>query len=53
MFQFKDVSASNASSEDESCEGVKGEQECLTRSTLAAHLDYIYTNSTHKFTIGT
>jgi len=46
MFQLKDVSSSNASSEDDSCEGVEGEQECLTRRTLAAHLDYIYTNST-------
>ncbi|KAK3411918.1 phytosulfokines 3 [Eucalyptus grandis] len=27
---------------EESCEGV-GEEECLTRRTLAAHLDYIYT----------
>ncbi|CAJ2675321.1 phytosulfokines-like [Trifolium pratense] len=42
----KDVSSSNAFSEDESCEGVGGEQECLSRRTLEAHLDYIYTNST-------
>ncbi|TKY55595.1 Phytosulfokines protein [Spatholobus suberectus] len=27
---------------DESCEGV-GEDECLMRRTLAAHVDYIYT----------
>ncbi|GFZ18835.1 phytosulfokine 2 precursor [Actinidia rufa] len=27
---------------DESCDGV-GEEECLMRRTLAAHLDYIYT----------
>ncbi|KAG2719690.1 hypothetical protein I3760_02G001500 [Carya illinoinensis] len=27
---------------DVSCEGI-GETECLTRRTLAAHLDYIYT----------
>ncbi|XP_020209302.1 phytosulfokines-like [Cajanus cajan] len=27
---------------DESCEGV-GEDECLVRRTLAAHVDYIYT----------
>ncbi|KAL2322866.1 hypothetical protein Fmac_027245 [Flemingia macrophylla] len=27
---------------DESCEGV-GEEECLMRRTLAAHVDYIYT----------
>ncbi|KAK9097136.1 hypothetical protein Sjap_022633 [Stephania japonica] len=28
---------------EESCGGV-GEEECLMRRTLAAHLDYIYTN---------
>ncbi|XP_035549410.1 phytosulfokines-like [Juglans regia] len=30
---------------DESCEvgGAKGKEECLMRRTLAAHLDYIYT----------
>ncbi|KAI6695070.1 hypothetical protein NL676_022780 [Syzygium grande] len=27
---------------DESCKGV-GEEECLVRRTLAAHIDYIYT----------
>lgn len=27
---------------DENCEGV-GEEECLMRRTLAAHIDYIYT----------
>ncbi|KAL7206328.1 hypothetical protein ACSBR2_019107 [Camellia fascicularis] len=27
---------------EESCEGV-GEEECLMRRTLAAHVDYIYT----------
>ncbi|XP_028767751.1 phytosulfokines [Neltuma alba] len=32
--------------EEESCEGV-GEEECLMRRTLAAHLDYIYTQK-HK-----
>jgi hypothetical protein len=32
--------------EEESCEGV-GEEECLQRRTLAAHLDYIYTQK-HK-----
>ncbi|KDP32103.1 hypothetical protein JCGZ_12564 [Jatropha curcas] len=30
----------------ESCEGV-GEEECLMRRTLAAHIDYIYTQN-HK-----
>jgi hypothetical protein len=44
MFQLKGISSSNASSEDESCESVGGEQECLSRRTLEAHLDYIYTN---------
>ncbi|KAK9949192.1 hypothetical protein M0R45_004726 [Rubus argutus] len=29
----------------ESCEGV-GEEECLMRRTLAAHIDYIYTQKT-------
>ncbi|OAY23062.1 hypothetical protein MANES_18G048700v8 [Manihot esculenta] len=29
---------------EESCEGV-GEAECLTRRTLAAHVDYIYTQN--------
>lgn len=27
---------------EESCKGI-GEEECLMRRTLAAHLDYIYT----------
>ncbi|KAK4260212.1 hypothetical protein QN277_003358 [Acacia crassicarpa] len=31
---------------DESCEGV-GAEECLMRRTLAAHVDYIYTQK-HK-----
>lgn len=46
----EDIVSSKASStvdlENENCEGVEGEQECLTRRTLAAHLDYIYTQ--HK-----
>ncbi|KAJ7958285.1 Phytosulfokines 3 [Quillaja saponaria] len=29
--------------DDESCEGVKEPEECLMRRTLAAHVDYIYT----------
>ncbi|KAK7330933.1 hypothetical protein VNO77_25139 [Canavalia gladiata] len=32
---------------DESCEGV-GEDECLMRRTLAAHVDYIYTQKHNK-----
>ncbi|POO03718.1 Phytosulfokine [Trema orientale] len=35
-----------AAEEDLTCEGV-GTEECLTRRTLAAHLDYIYTQE-HK-----
>ncbi|KAI4295793.1 hypothetical protein L6164_035801 [Bauhinia variegata] len=31
---------------EESCEGI-GEEECLMRRTLAAHVDYIYTQK-HK-----
>ncbi|KAF7847568.1 hypothetical protein BT93_L2833 [Corymbia citriodora subsp. variegata] len=30
----------------ESCKGV-GEEECLVRRTLAAHIDYIYTQKHH------
>ncbi|KAI3414572.1 Phytosulfokine-beta [Psidium guajava] len=36
------VEAEHVEGVEESCEGV-GEEECLTRRTLAAHLDYIYT----------
>ncbi|ESQ45556.1 hypothetical protein EUTSA_v10010875mg [Eutrema salsugineum] len=32
--------------EEESCKGL-GEEECLTRRTLVAHTDYIYTQN-HK-----
>ncbi|KAF2295599.1 hypothetical protein GH714_033263 [Hevea brasiliensis] len=32
--------------EEQSCEGA-GEEECLMRRTLAAHIDYIYTQK-HK-----
>ncbi|XP_052209670.1 phytosulfokines 3-like [Diospyros lotus] len=31
-----------AAAEEESCQGI-GEEECLMRRTLAAHVDYIYT----------
>ncbi|CAI9111241.1 OLC1v1011418C1 [Oldenlandia corymbosa var. corymbosa] len=33
-----------------SCEGVAGQEleECLRRSTLAAHIDYIYTQSHNR-----
>ncbi|XP_062164820.1 phytosulfokines-like [Alnus glutinosa] len=44
--QHGDVIAENAEVED-SCEGVEGKEECLMRRTLAAHLDYIYTQK-HK-----
>ncbi|XP_059448163.1 phytosulfokines-like [Corylus avellana] len=43
--QHGDVEVEKAM-EEESCEGV-GEEECLNRRTLAAHLDYIYTQK-HK-----
>lgn len=51
MFELnQDVGGSKVSSvdldDDESCEGIEREQECLTRRTLMAHLDYIYTQ--HK-----
>ncbi|XP_030532096.1 phytosulfokines 3-like [Rhodamnia argentea] len=36
------VEAEHVEGFEESCEGV-GEEECLTRRTLAAHIDYIYT----------
>ncbi|KAH7567552.1 hypothetical protein ACOSP7_010493 [Xanthoceras sorbifolium] len=32
--------------ESESCDGV-GKEECLMRRTLAAHVDYIYTQNHH------
>ncbi|KAK6923936.1 Phytosulfokine [Dillenia turbinata] len=38
------IEAENIEAVDESCEGV-GEEECLTRRTLAAHIDYIYTQN--------
>ncbi|KAK2660103.1 hypothetical protein Ddye_006636 [Dipteronia dyeriana] len=31
---------------EENCEGV-GKEECLTRRTLSAHVDYIYTQKHH------
>ncbi|GMY11955.1 phytosulfokines 3-like [Fagus crenata] len=43
--QHGDVEAEHAEV-DEGCEGLGGE-ECLMRRTLAAHLDYIYTQK-HK-----
>ncbi|TKY57914.1 Phytosulfokines 3 [Spatholobus suberectus] len=36
-----DVGATKAEIDEESCE--EGTEECLARRTLAAHLDYIYT----------
>ncbi|RDX88556.1 Phytosulfokines 3, partial [Mucuna pruriens] len=41
----EDVAASKAEIDDESCE--EETEECLTRRTLLAHLDYIYTQK-HK-----
>ncbi|OVA09418.1 Phytosulfokine [Macleaya cordata] len=37
-----DVEVENTEELNESCDGV-GEEECLMRRTLAAHIDYIYT----------
>ncbi|OWM64776.1 phytosulfokines-like [Punica granatum] len=39
-------SHSGVTEAEESCEG-RGEEECLMRRTLAAHIDYIYTQK-HK-----
>ncbi|CAK9165522.1 unnamed protein product [Ilex paraguariensis] len=36
------VGAQHVEVVDENCEGV-GDEECLMRRTLAAHIDYIYT----------
>ncbi|XP_027333566.1 phytosulfokines-like [Abrus precatorius] len=41
----EDVAANKVEIDDESCE--EGTEECLTRRTLAAHTDYIYTQK-HK-----
>lgn len=45
MFQLKDVAAAKAKLDDESCEEVdeRDQEYCLMRRTLAAHVDYIYT----------
>ncbi|XP_038991202.1 phytosulfokines-like [Hibiscus syriacus] len=32
---------------DDICRGIKEEEECLMRRTLAAHVDYIYTQKTN------
>ncbi|KAK6923171.1 Phytosulfokine [Dillenia turbinata] len=40
----KSIEAENIEVADESCEGI-GEEECLTRRTLEAHIDYIYTQN--------
>lgn len=46
---MQEVEADNNNVEDGevSCEGFE-EQECLMRRTLAAHVDYIYTQKHHK-----
>ncbi|KAB1207384.1 Phytosulfokines 3 [Morella rubra] len=41
----RDAEQLNKVKVEESCEGA-GEDECLERRTLAAHLDYIYTQKT-------
>ncbi|XP_060194364.1 phytosulfokines [Lycium barbarum] len=43
-FQHQDVVEPKQVGKEESCVGVK-EEECLERRTLAAHLDYIYTQN--------
>ncbi|KAI9127665.1 hypothetical protein K1719_000658 [Acacia pycnantha] len=40
---LKDLEVERINNVEESCEGNIGEEECLMRRTLAAHLDYIYT----------
>ncbi|XP_062024499.1 phytosulfokines-like [Rosa rugosa] len=48
--QHQDVGADqniNAEDGEVSCEGVN-EEECLMRRTLAAHVDYIYTQKHNK-----
>ncbi|XP_019239598.1 PREDICTED: phytosulfokines-like isoform X2 [Nicotiana attenuata] len=42
--QNQDVVEPKQVGKEESCKGVK-EEECLERRTLAAHLDYIYTQN--------
>lgn len=39
--------APKVSSTDDNCSGL-GEEECLMRRTLAAHIDYIYTQNKHN-----
>ncbi|KAK4284455.1 hypothetical protein QN277_001286 [Acacia crassicarpa] len=39
----KDLEVERINNVEEGCEGNNGEEECLMRRTLAAHLDYIYT----------
>lgn len=48
-YNMQEVEADNNNVEDGevSCEGLE-EQECLMRRTLAAHVDYIYTQKHHK-----
>ncbi|XWS68151.1 hypothetical protein CRYUN_Cryun04dG0066700 [Craigia yunnanensis] len=43
--QHLDSEAEKVQVED-SCEGIEEEEECLIRRTLAAHVDYIYTQKT-------
>ncbi|KAM3286085.1 phytosulfokine 3 [Capsicum chacoense] len=42
--QHQDVVEAKQVDKEESCKGVE-EEECLERRTLAAHLDYIYTQN--------
>lgn len=42
FLQVQGVETEQVEGMDESCEGI-GEEECMNRRTLVAHLDYIYT----------
>ncbi|CAK9143581.1 unnamed protein product [Ilex paraguariensis] len=44
--QDREAEVENTNVDEASCEGV-GEEECLMRRTLVAHVDYIYTQE-HK-----
>ncbi|XWS63022.1 hypothetical protein CRYUN_Cryun06bG0061000 [Craigia yunnanensis] len=44
--QHMDSSEAEKVQVEDSCEGIEEEEECLMRRTLAAHVDYIYTQKT-------
>ncbi|EPS67455.1 hypothetical protein M569_07323 [Genlisea aurea] len=41
------LAGEQAATREDGCRGI-GEEECLMRKTLAAHLDYIYTQANPK-----